>query len=143
MPGSVRRIRTCALLTTAAPAIVLAACTETTAPRQVLGTYVLRTVEGHDQRTRGPVDAMALGLSGYVKLQSGGSAERVLQVNRAPARKDVGTFRVWGTTLDLRLHEGVGDYVWRPSATLVSGVLTIRHPAPADGPDIVETYTRP
>ena len=56
-----------------------------------------------------------------------------------------GTFRVAGDgTVDLRLREddGRSAYVWRPRASLTGAVLRLRHPAPADGPDIVESYRR-
>ena len=97
-----------------------------------------------DLRTAGPVDATTLGLVGYVTLQPTGIAEVVVQSNGKTTTKADGTFRVRGTTLDLRLHEaGGGDNVWTPSASLVDRVLTLRYGSPVDGPVIVQIYVRP
>ena len=41
------------------------------------------------------------------------------------------------------VHDGRSAYVWRPMARLAGNAVEIRHPDPADGPDIVERYQRP
>ena len=140
----VHRIRTLVFPATTVLLALLGACKNAAAPRDAVGTYALRTVEGLDMRVSGPVDAATLGWSGYVTLESTLAAERVMQFKDTPATRTSGTFRVWGTRLELRLHETAGgNHVWTPSATLVDGVLTIRYGSAVDGPDIVETYIRP
>jgi hypothetical protein len=102
------------------------------------GTYVLESVSG-----RGPA-------SGTMLLSLSGAAER--RVRYAPSSGGLsaeyvarGTFRLTGggdVTLELRENDGQSPYVWRPRATLSGDVLRLRHPDPADGPDIVESYRR-
>jgi hypothetical protein len=141
MMRPVRCFRSWALCATVTLGVILSACSDTTSPRDVAGKYVLRTVQGMDWRIPGPVDAASLKLEGYVTLYPTGAAERVMQSNGTAATKVEGTFRVRGTSLELRLHE-TGGSVWTPPATIVGGVLTIRHGSPVDGPDIIEIYSR-
>ena len=100
------------------------------------GTYVLESVSG-----RGPASGtMLLSLYGtaerrvrYAGSTGGLSAEYVAR----------GTFRLTGGgAVALQLREGESPHVWRPRATLSGDVLRLRHPDPADGPDIVESYRR-
>jgi hypothetical protein len=107
-------------------------------PLSASGTYVLESVTG-----RGPA-------AGTVLLTPTGQAVRRVRYAQAAAVLSPewiarGTFSIAGSgVLDLRLREddGRSTHVWRPSATLVHSVLRIRHPDPADGPDIVESYRR-
>jgi hypothetical protein len=69
----------------------------------------------------------------YARPTGGLSAEYVAR----------GTFRLTGgDAVTFQLREGESPYVWRPRATLSGEVLQLRHPDPADGPDIVESYRR-
>jgi hypothetical protein len=106
-------------------------------PQIAAGTYVLEAVSG-----RGPV-------SGAFVLTGSGGAER--RVQYAPPRGTgareyvaTGTFRLRAYSIDfaLREDEGRSPYVWRPRGEWSAGRFNIRHPDPADGPDIVETYRR-
>jgi hypothetical protein len=44
--------------------------------------------------------------------------------------------------LELREMDGTRTELWRPDTRLVDGKVEIRHPDPADGPEIVEAYRR-
>ena len=102
------------------------------------GTYSLESTSG-----RGPA-------AGTVTLSPLARAERRVRYALADGRLSTeyvarGTFRVAGDgTVDLRLREddGRSAHVWRPRTQLIGGVLRLRHPDPADGPDIVESYRR-
>ena len=105
----------------------------------VAGTYMMTTVTG-----RGPA-------TGSVTLSAAGEAERRVRYRHSGGELSSeyvarGTFQVRADgTVDLRLRENDGQspYVWRPLARLNENTLSLRHPDPADGPDIVETYERP
>jgi hypothetical protein len=102
------------------------------------GTYSLESTSG-----RGPA-------AGTVRLSPPARAERRVRYALANGSLSTeyvatGTFRVAGDgTVDLRLREddGRSAYVWRPRTNLTGAVLRLRHPDPADGPDIVESYRR-
>ena len=99
------------------------------------GTYVLESVSG-----RGPA-------SGTMHLSLYGAAERRVRYARPDGLSEEyvarGTFRLGrGGAVTFQLREGESPYVWRPRATLSGEVLRLRHPDPADGPDIVESYRR-
>ena len=102
------------------------------------GTYSLESTSG-----RGPA-------AGTVTLSPPARAERRVRYALADGSLSTeyvarGTFRVAGDgTVDLRLREddGRSAHVWRPRTQLVGDVLRLRHPHPADGPDIVESYRR-
>lgn len=117
----------------------LAACEgDPVGPSPAAGEYVLEAVSG-----RGPID-------GTIVLSSSGRATRSVRFQVADGGTSreylaVGSFRVAdGGAVDLRLREdgGVSEYEWRPHTTLADGLLQLRHPDPADGPDIVESYRR-
>lgn len=121
--------------------LALAACEPVTAglpPSSVAGTYVMVAVTG-----RGPAE-------GSVALSSIGAAERRVRYRQSNGSLSAeyvarGTFQVRADrTVDLRLREDAGrsPYVWRPLARVGDGVFVLRHPDPADGPDIIETYER-
>ena len=99
------------------------------------GTYRLTSASG-----RGPA-------SGALILSSSGQVERRVRFapdNTSPEYVARGTYELREDgTIDLQLREddGRSAYVWRPLARLVGGAVEIRHPDPADGPDIIETYT--
>ena len=127
-------------LMVAAVLLALPACDgRITAPSlaDVAGVYLLTDVSG-----RGPA-------SGVVVLSPAGSAERRVRY-RLPNGDLSAEFVASGTfqprrdgTLDLTLHESlVSSFAWRPHAQLDGRMLRLRHPDPADGPDIVETYRR-
>ena len=123
-------------------AILLSACERVIAsgpaPSEVAGTYVMTTVNGH-----GPV-------TGSLSLSPFGDAVRRVHYRQSggelsPEYIARGRFQVRADgTVDLRLREddGRSPHEWRPLARLNEGVFTLRHPDPADGPDIIETYER-
>ncbi len=140
-PHPVRRsLRPLAAL---AAVLVLPACeagwpsTEPTEPRGA-GVYVLQAVSG-----RGPA-------TGSTILRPDGTAERRVRYAEDGARLSAehvahGTYALRPDgTLRLRLREDAGrsPHVWEPAARLVADELELRHPDPADGPDIVERYRR-
>ena len=107
-------------------------------PAGFAGTYMMTAVSG-----RGPAE-------GSVSFSATGEAERRVRYRQSTGILSSeyvarGTFqaRVDGT-IDLRLRENDGQspHVWRPITRLDGGKLSLRHPDPADGPDIVETYQR-
>ncbi|HEX6536815.1 MAG TPA: hypothetical protein VF041_19670 [Gemmatimonadaceae bacterium] len=119
----------------------LPACrTDSTGPSPALfaGTYVLTSVSG-----RGPA-------AGTLTLSATGAAVRRVRYQQrdgklSPTYVARGTFRPRADgTVDLRLRadDGRAPDVWRPLARITDGVLRLRHPDPADGPDIMETYRR-
>jgi hypothetical protein len=107
-------------------------------PLLAAGTYVLESTTG-----RGAA-------SGTIVLSAAGTAERRVRYPLAGGGLSAesvarGTFRLRDDgTVDLRLSEGDGPspYIWRPLTNLNAGLLQLRHPDPADGPDIVESYRR-
>jgi hypothetical protein len=106
-------------------------------PRLAAGLYVLDAVSG-----RGPV-------RGSFVLTSSGGAERRVQYAAplgTPGRDYVarGTFQLYADRIEFALREdgGRSPHVWRPRAERSAGGFSLRHPDPADGPDIVETYRR-
>jgi hypothetical protein len=132
-----RRFGILAILT-----VVLSACERVVAagpsPSEVAGTYVMTTVSG-----RGPV-------TGSLSLSPLGDVVRRVHYRQSsgelsPEYIARGRFQVRADgTVDLRLREddGRSPHEWRPLARLNDGVFTLRHPDPADGPDIIETYER-
>jgi hypothetical protein len=120
------------------------ACSDSTGPR-FTRDYRLITVNG----VAVPSSGVHAALGGSIRLERNGTAIRrvTYQMDTAGTQREfiaVGTYRISGTRLVLGLREdnGKSEYVWRPFATLKNDVITIQHPDPADGPDIVEVYTR-
>jgi hypothetical protein len=79
-------------------------------------------------------------------LTSVGGAERRVRY-AAPAGVTfvaTGTFRAYVDSIEFALREagGTSSHVWRPRGERSALRFSIRHPDPADGPDIVETYRR-
>lgn len=121
---------------------LLAACERGVAPgpppSEVAGTYVMTTVSG-----RGPE-------TGSLSLSPFGDAVRRVRYRQAGGELSAehiarGRFLVRADgTVDLRLREddGRAPHEWRPLARLSNDVFVLRHPDPADGPDIIETYER-
>jgi hypothetical protein len=105
---------------------------------RLAGTYVLTSVSG-----RGPA-------TGIVTLSVAGAAERRVRyqlsgAGLSPEYVARGTYRARADgTIDLRLREddGQSPYVWQPLAEFSGNLVRIRHPDPADGPEIIETYQR-
>jgi hypothetical protein len=105
---------------------------------EVAGIYAMTTVTG-----RGPE-------VGTLTLFPTGDATRRVRYRESNGVLSAdhvarGTFLVRADgTVDLRLREddGRAPHEWRPLARLNDGVFVLRHPDPADGPDIVETYER-
>ena len=126
-------------------AVVGVACGETTRPiarpnldpTLAAGTYVLEAVSG-----RGPA-------SGTFVLAGSGEAERRVQYI-APSWMAgvelvaVGTFRLYADSIEFAFREDAGrsSYDWTVRGVRSAERFSIRHPDPADGPDIVETYRR-
>jgi hypothetical protein len=117
--------------------LILSACkTDMPGPpaESVAGIYVMTTVSG-----RGPA-------TGSVTLSATGEAERRVRYRQREGDLSQeyvarGTFHVRADgTVDLQLLES--GHVWRPLTRLDGDLLSLRHPDPADGPDIVETYKR-
>lgn len=107
-------------------------------PSEVAGTYVMISVAG-----RGPV-------TGRLTLSPSGDVVRRVRYRQSNGELSSehiarGTFLVRADgSVDLRLREddGRSTFEWKPLARLSDGVFTIRHPDPADGPDIIERYER-
>ncbi|MDQ4080194.1 MAG: hypothetical protein M3125_05490 [Gemmatimonadota bacterium] len=105
---------------------------------EVAGIYTMTTVSG-----RGPV-------TGSFTLTPSGDAVRRVRYRQSDGALSAehvarGSFLVRADgSVDLRLREddGRSRYEWRPLARLNAGVFVMRHPDPADGPDIIETYER-
>jgi hypothetical protein len=122
-------------------ALMLSAC-EAGIPgppaESVAGTYVMTAVSG-----RGPA-------TGSMTLSAAGEAERRVRYRQRGGDLSSeyvarGTFQVRADgTVDLRLRENDGQspHEWRPLARRHDATLSLRHPDPGDGPDIVETYER-
>ena len=115
------------------------ACTEVAAPASDFdGTYVLESASG-----RGPA-------SGTLILTRGGYAERRVRfregngtLSKEYLARGTATVRADNTIdLELREMEGTRTELWKPATRLVNGKVEIRHPDPADGPEIVEAYRR-
>jgi hypothetical protein len=96
------------------------------------GTYVLESVQG-----RGPN-------SGTFEVTRGGAAERRVRYSTAIEYVAIGSYMIVGDSIVFALREngGQSEYVWRPRGAVTGARFTLRHPDPADGPDIVETYRR-
>ena len=118
----------------------LLACSEPTAPAPAInGTYVLESVSG-----RGPATGtLILTHQGYAERRvrfaerNGALSPEYLARGTAAVRSD--------NSIDLQLREMNGalkDHVWTPATRIVDGQIELRHPDPADGPDIVERYRR-
>lgn len=122
------------LITLLVAALVGGGCGGGLSPAEVDGLYLLDPSSSQLYATE----------SGSIELTLAGTAERRVTYIIA-ARETVyvnrGTYRVGKRgVVDLRLAEQVNE--WRPRTTLIGDVLTIRHPHPADGPDVVEVYRR-
>lgn len=133
------------LLTVALALFSLVACDDVAAPaatsEDVSGRYLMMGAEGHPL----PLDAPDASQGGEITLTLDGIAVRrvFFSVHPDPRVEEygIGTYRTDGNVLDLRLRDVYQDeHVWTPGATLEAGVITLRYPNPADGPDIVETY---
>jgi hypothetical protein len=131
---------TTARIALGAACAVLMGCSGVTAPGGPLvsGTYVLESVSG-----RGPA-------TGTLMLARGGYAERRVRYTEPNGRLSkeyiaTGNFALRDDgTLDLQLREmgARSDFVWKPNARFVDDRVELRHPDPADGPDVVEAYRR-
>ena len=101
----------------------------------VAGRYVLESVAG-----RGPV-------SGSFTLTPDSRAERHVQYEMAWTRIEtvaIGSYELDASGIAFQLREdgGQSPYTWRVRGEWDGSRFSIRHPDPADGPDIVETYRR-
>jgi hypothetical protein len=107
-------------------------CSDVLSPSVLPGTYVLESVTG-----RGPS-------GGTFVLAASGTAERRVHYASATEYVAVGTYRTDADTIRFALREnnGQSEYVWQVRGILAGDRFSIRHPDPADGPDIVETYRR-
>ena len=119
-------------------AVALASCSSPLAPANLVGEYVLVSVNGL-ALSDGPGV-----VAGTVRLQTPGLAARTI-VSVAPdgARLEQrldGTFIVDGNAVRLAFRDG--GYIWRPPARIDGRVLTVTYQSPADGPDTVERYER-
>ena len=131
---------TTARIALGAACAALIGCSGATAPGGELasGTYVLESVSG-----RGPA-------AGTLMLTRGGYAERRVRYtepNGSLSKEYIATGRFAlrdDGTLDLQLREmgAKSDYIWKPETRLIEGRVELRHPDPADGPDVVEAYRR-
>jgi hypothetical protein len=114
--------------------LVAAGCDGVTEPRVPLGAagvYVLANVSG-----RGPA-------SGSFSLSSSGRAERRVRYAGQPGEEvHVGSFEVTPPEVVFTLHDPAtpAAYVWSVRGEWRGTSFTFRHPDPADGPDIIETY---
>jgi hypothetical protein len=106
-------------------------------PGIAAGTYLLETVTG-----RGPI-------SGSFVLTRFGGAERRVQYPAPPGTTAsvlvaIGVFQVYADSIEFALREagGTSQHLWRVRGERSAERFSIRHPDPADGPDIVETYRR-
>ena len=119
---------------------VLAGCTEPLRPSYVTGTYGLETVN----EAPVPLAGINAPFAGTITLTATGVAERRISYtvdSQGTLREFVatGTYQLMGSDLRLVLQEG-STSPWTPSASLVGTTITLTHPDPADGPDIVERY---
>jgi hypothetical protein len=115
----------------------------TVTPAAVVGTYQLVSVNGRAVPTAG----LGAVLAGSIVLAADGRATRTIrhQLSGVAAERDfvsTGTFTATSDRVVFALIEDPArpGLVWRPDAALVDGVLTLRYPNPADGPEIVEVY---
>lgn len=120
---------------------LLAACSGSLNPPDVSGTYALRSVNG----VQVPLPGVNVLVSGAITLTPFGDAHRSVTYRIAAdgtVRSFVanGSYRAQDALLQLTLHEGTYD--WHPTTSYAGGTLTLRYPAPADGPDVVEVYQR-
>lgn len=132
----------------AAAVLMVAACGDASQsfhPREVSGVYRLESLNGE------PVPTPGLGavLAGEMVLGADGRVVRRMRYQLsgvAPDREFVasGSFTAARDTVRFALIEDPArpELVWRPAARLEGGVLTLRHPHPADGPDNVEVFRR-
>ena len=131
------------LISTIVSTAAVVGCNDGLAPSDVAGTYTLQSVNG----TPVPLSGVNVLVSGAVTLTALGKAQRRATYRIAAdgtVREFVatGTFSVEGSVVKLALREDGGN-IWRPRATLEDGMLTLTHPHPADGPDIIEAYKLP
>ena len=127
-------------LATLATALALnAGCHDaSTSPRATLaaaaGVYELETTIG-----RGPV-------AGLFTLEADGRAERRVRyvVSSQVENVSTGTFAIDadGISFSLTFDAPGTGFTWPVRGEWRGSSFTIRYPDPADGPDIVETYTR-
>jgi hypothetical protein len=122
---------------------VLSGCHDSTGPdaatAAAAGIYVLQPSSSGGGYGAPLSGTMYLAPSGQVERRAfypsatGGTTESVMN----------GTFRVHGTSVELRLLEVTGGttYPWSPPATLEGHTLTLSYPGPADG-QVTETYNR-
>lgn len=125
---------------------LLIGCSGTTEPgisAEAAGRYLLMAVNGDALPAPGPKGAQ----QGELILTIDGIAvRRVVYATGYPDLTEtsvaVGSYRLQGSTLDLRLREanGTAESLWSPAATYDRGTITLSHPDPADGPDIEEVY---
>lgn len=124
------------LLVVAAALAVAAGCDRTGATQPasdgVAGTYVLESVSG-----RGPAEGtFILGADGRAQYQVRYPGNSSLYVM-------VGSWRIEADEIAFGLQENpVQSYMWFVRGEWRGTGFTIRHPDPADGPDIIETYRR-
>jgi hypothetical protein len=104
----------------------------TTLPVSAAGTYVLESVSG-----RGPAE-------GTFILGADGAAQRqVRNAGNASLYVMSGTWRIEDGEIQFALQENpVQAFMWFVRGEWRGSGFTIRHPDPADGADIVETYRR-
>ena len=114
-------------------------CSDATAPAaDIDGIYVLESVSG-----RGPAfGTLILTRQGYAERRvrfresNGGLSKEYLARGSAELQSD------YTIALELREIGVASDFMWTPAARLVDGTVEIRHPDPADGPEIVERYRK-
>ena len=122
-------------------ALLTIGCRDAAAPDHdtgiAAGTYTLVAVSG-----RGPT-------AGRFTLTSDGQATRRVQYGTPddPGMEHVatGSFAlVRPNTIAFALREGAGPagHVWHVRGVWRGHAFSIRHPDPADGPDVIETYRR-
>ena len=112
-------------------------CQNSVQPDQsiAVGSYNLDSVSGDGPAT------------GSFVLIPGGYAERRVRYRQGDGSLSaeyvtIGTFHVTDVqSLDIALHENGSPYVWKQTATLADGILSLGYPGPADG-WIVEMYKR-
>ena len=121
-----------------ATVFAITSCQNSVQPDQsiAVGSYTLDSVSGDGPAT------------GSLVLIPGGYADRRVRYRQcdgslSPEYVTIATFHVTDAqSLDIALREnGNSAYIFRPSATLTDGGLSLGYPGPADG-WIVEMYKR-
>jgi hypothetical protein len=121
-----------------ASVFAITSCQNSLQPDQsiAVGSYTLDSVSGDGPAT------------GSLVLIPGGYADRRVRYRQgdgslSPEYVTIGTFHVTDAQgLDIALREnGNSVYVFKPTATLAGGILSLGYPGPADG-WIVEMYKR-